>query len=335
MIYIRADMNDVIATGHIMRCIAIAEAAKKIGENVVFLIADAQATMLLQERGLRYIVLDTVWNDMESELITIEKVIRDEGIETLLVDSYQVTAGYLKRLSELVKVAYIDDLNVFNYPVDILICYATYWKKFDYSRNSEKTKLFLGTKYTPLRQEFCNCKKRKIKPQVENLLLFSGGSDYYNALELILGEINIDKYSRIDVICGIYNENYVLLKEKYKEKQNINIFKSVQNVKDYMMNADMVITAGGTTLYELCAVGTPAISYSLADNQLENVKGFQEDELIDWAGDVRFDNVAQNVNRYLEKYHYNQKLRQKRSMEMQKKVDGKGAERIVEILKAQ
>ena len=51
MIYIRADMNGVIATGHVMRCLAVADAARDMGEETTFLLADGEATALLEKRG--------------------------------------------------------------------------------------------------------------------------------------------------------------------------------------------------------------------------------------------------------------------------------------------
>ena len=99
-----------------------------------------------------------------------------------------------------------------------------------------------------------------------------------------------------------------------------------------MREADLAVSAGGTTLYELCAVGTPAISYAIADNQLENVKKFEEDRLIAYAGDIRKDHVIDHIIDYLKIYDLNWQIRQERSLKVQKLVDGKGALRIANAL---
>ena len=122
MIYIRTDMNSVIATGHMMRCLAVADAAGSMGEETTFLLADAEAADLLEKRGYRYIVLNTDWKDMEGELPALRKVIGERGIHTLLIDSYRVTEKYLAELEKLVRTVYIDDVNAFHYPVSALIC---------------------------------------------------------------------------------------------------------------------------------------------------------------------------------------------------------------------
>ena len=115
MLYIRTDMNDKIATGHLMRCLSIADVAKQYGEDTVFLLADEQAVEILRSRGHQFIVLHTKWNDMDSELQVIENVISERKIDKILIDSYQVTENYLKRLTDRVTTFYIDDLNAFIY----------------------------------------------------------------------------------------------------------------------------------------------------------------------------------------------------------------------------
>ena len=95
----------------------------------------------------------------------------------------------------------------------------------------------------------------------------------------------------------------------------------------------MAVSAGGTTLYELCAVGTPTVSYSFVDNQLDNVKQFADDKLIRYAGDVRYDSVYDNICNILEEDYAEQKNRQVISKKMQAMIDGFGATRIVERIK--
>lgn len=332
MLYIRVDMNDVIATGHVMRCLAIADAARTIGENTAFLLADEQAVSVLEKRGYPYIVLHTLWNEMDSELAVMEKIIEQNAIKRMLVDTYQVTEHYLEKLSAMVEVIYLDDLNTFVYPVHGIICYANYWEKFRYKERYKNINLYLGTEYAPLRGVFSQCEKKEIKPQVECLLILSGGTDKYHILEQILRQINRKMYQQIDVICGMYYLEYEELVDKYAEEKNVCIHRAVNDMERYMKAADLVISAGGTTLYELCACGTPTISFVVADNQLENVGKFQEDGLIDCAGDVRKENVPEKLVNYLKEYHCNQKLRQERSVKMQTLIDGKGALRIAEIL---
>lgn len=332
MLYIRVDMNDRIATGHMMRCLAIADAAAAQGENTTFILADDQAVELIKQRGHSSVVLDSQWDNMVGELPALHKVIEEYSIKRLLIDSYQITEEYLEELREYLEIFYIDDINAFHYPVDALICYANYWKKFQYRENYKDIKCYLGPRYMPLQKTFFGCEKKYIKPKVQRLLLLSGGTDPYDVLKRILERMDLGKYQRIDVICGVYYHKYLTLCQAYAEYENVMIYRGVHNMDHYMKKADLAVSAGGTTLYELCAVGTPAISYAIADNQLENVRKFEEDDLIAYAGDIRKDNVVERIIDYLELYDLDQKARQERSLKMQKLVDGKGALRIANVL---
>lgn len=332
MLYIRADMNEQIATGHIMRCISIADALTVAGEAVTFLLADEQAVDLLKQRGYDAIVLHTDWNHMEEELPALSRIIEKNKIKKILIDSYQVTPTYLSEVSRMVTTFYIDDLNKFDYPVNAVICYANYYKKFHYKTNNRKTEYLLGTKYVPLKKSFWNCKPKNISPKAKNILILTGGSDPYNVSGRLLNAMNKDEFKDIDVICGRYNTNYSALTEMYRQYKNVKFHRAINNIEEYMQKADIAISAGGTTLYELCACGTPTISYAFVNNQLDNVRQFEEDGLIDYAGDARIDDIAENVNQYLKKYKDDWQLREKKSEKMQEMVDGKGAMRLAEAL---
>lgn len=332
MLYMRVDMNNRIGTGQMMRCLSIADAARTLGEQTTFILADNQAKSLIRRRGHRTIVLRTPWDDKQTELPVLLKVIREHGIRRILVDSYQVTPVFLGGLRKYTEIYYIDDLNAFRYPVDGLICYANYWEKLRHQENYENVKLCLGTQYTPLRDMFSSCGSKEIKAGVESLLLLSGGSDPYDVLEGILREIHRERYRRINVICGIYYSKYNQLCKKYKKHENVRIYRGIPDIASYMQEADLAISAGGTTLYELCAMGTPAISYSFTDNQIASLEKFNEDGLISYAGDMRKDEVIEHIAGYLEYYGQNQAVRKERSLRMQDFVDGKGALRVAQTL---
>lgn len=325
------DMNQTIATGHVMRCLSIAEAARDNGVDAVFILADIQAEELIQSKQFRTIVLNSTWNDLEKELPNLLDLIAKENIETLLVDSYYVTEKYLATLNLVTSVAYIDDLNSFHYPVDTLIAYANYWKKMNYEENYPDTKLLLGCSYVPLRKEFQNLPPKLIRANVENLLILTGGSDNLGISENILDHLRLGQYRNINVICGRYFEQFDYLKAKYSSCKNVHLHKAVDNIIDYMLDADVAISAGGTTLYELCATGTPTITYSFADNQLDNVRQFAEDGIMRYAGDIRYDKVYENMQTVVESYQ-EKSYRNQISTQMKKLIDGQGAARVINQL---
>ena len=176
MIGFRVDSNEIIATGHFMRCKVIASELKSLGQSVLFVSADKTGYELARHHGFPAIVLDTIWNDLETELEQLIEVIRTYSIEKLVVDSYQVTYKYLDTLNSEVPVIYIDDLNAFSYPVRVLVNYNMYAHDLPYidMYHGTQTKLLLGLNYLPLRPEFQGV-AREDRHEVSNILISTGG----------------------------------------------------------------------------------------------------------------------------------------------------------------
>ena len=331
-IYIRVDMNPVIATGHVMRCLSIADEISRLGGKVIFITADEYPIEVIHGRGYETLVLNSDWRKMEEELPQLLDWIEEYSIKKLLVDTYQVTGSYLQKLKEVIQVFYLDDLDAFSYPVDGLICYANYYNTFSYGNEKGKEGYYLGMEYVPLRKAFQNAEPKVICDRIRKVLLLSGGSDSCGIIERMV-EVFKDKANMtLITVCGRFYEGYEALKEKYAKYPNLVFYQNVSNLEEYMKAVDLAISAGGTTLYELCALGTPAISYSFADNQLFNVKQFEKDALIDYAGDVRNEDIFANAVLLYEKYDKDVTLRKERSVKMQQMVDGRGARRIAQIL---
>ncbi|MBQ8878073.1 MAG: hypothetical protein IJ029_05040, partial [Lachnospiraceae bacterium] len=72
-----------------------------------------------------------------------------------------------------------------------------------------------------------------------------------------------------------------------KEYSFIKPYENITDMAALMSTCDLAVSAAGTTLYELCALGVPAISFTMADNQLVAAKAFDEAGAIPCAGDIR------------------------------------------------
>ena len=331
---IRTDANEIVATGHVMRCLAVADALWETGEKPVFIAADDAPKSLVLSRGYEFISLGTDWRNLEDEIGQTRDAIKKYRIGAMLVDSYYVTRTYLENLQSMVPVMYMDDLGKDVYGIDALVCYANFWQKFEYEKKYKNTKLCLGTGYAPLKKEFSLCGEKEIKEIPRNLLLLSGGTDPYHALDRILKGVPLERWQRIDVVCGKYNEDYVKLRHEYAAQKRIVLHQNVTNIANFMQDADIAVSAGGVTLYELCAMGTPTVSYAFADNQIDNVVQFAEDGLIEYAGDIRESGVVVEVRDILTGSYIKKEERMRRSQKMQATVDGKGSGRIADVLKS-
>lgn len=338
MIYFRVDANEEIAMGHVMRCLSIADALKKFGEDSTFITADNKSDFLIMNRGYPSICLHSEWNCMDNEIYKLLEVIKAKKIRFLIIDSYYVTRGYMEKLSNNVKIAYIDDMGFDWYICDLLVNYSIYAKDIFYEKIYPQTKLVLGCSYVPLREQFMEVSKKKIKNEIRCILVLTGGADSNNFAYKFISYLNRTKRltgMNVNIICGNLNKNRKILESLIDDIENIKIFYNVEDIAVHMMQADIVISAGGSTLYELCACGTPAISYSFADNQVNNVRYFDKINLIPCAGDIRngaeplMNRIVSLLEGKMSSVHYRREI----SKRMQLKIDGKGSERLAEVLR--
>lgn len=317
-----------------MRCLSIAKAFLLHGQDSLFVIADEKSKALIESNGFQTICLDIIWTDLESELQILINVIRERQPEIILVDNYFATGNYLKTISQECRVAYIDDMNLERYDVDAIINYNIYAAVYDYSWYiGTKTKLILHPQYAPLRDEFKGCPKHEIK-NVSDVLISAGGADPEKITEKLIRDV-CPEYTNIvfHFIVGALNPGIADIKKLAADKMNAVLHINEKHMSDLMKNCDIAISAAGTTLYELCATGTPTITYTLADNQIIAAEQFDKQGIILSAGDCRNDNeFEKRLILLLKKMINDEPLRRKLSEKMQTLVDGNGADRIAKIL---
>ena len=337
MVYIRIDVNRQIGMGHLMRCLSIADALQSLGESVTFITADRKGQEILEKRGYSMICLNSTWDVPELELETLVRFLQENPANYMIVDKYEVTEAYLKKVKEVVRVVYIDDLNQFIYPCDCLICYANYSEKFEYPKRYKNTKLLLGTSYAPLRKEYSNQKEKIINSYGKRIVFLSGGADNYGVTMAFLQELlrqDVLQNYEIKIICGAFHKDILQLQELEQEYENIEILIQINDMWNYMQWADIAVSAGGTTLYELSACGTPFITYAIAENQFDNVKWFEKENQTFYAGDMRTE-IEEKMRKLvceLNRLRDDKKRREEISKSLQRKVDGKGSLRIAKAL---
>ncbi len=335
-IFIRVDANRYIGTGHMIRCISLADACLSRGFDVLFVVADHDGDYLLDHGRVEVNCINSNWSEMDEEIGILSELIKKNKPCILIVDSYGVTQKYFEAISALVSVVYIDDLNSDTWNVDYLINYNIFSDVFDYSTyNTTRTKLILGSIYAPLRREFLNLPKHSIKSNVTDILLSMGGADPNRVTELFLENIcPIFEKISFHLVVGALNPR--LDKIKALAGENVFLHINEQNMSNLMLSCDIAVAAAGSTLYELCACGTPTIAYSLADNQMIAVEEFARKGIMLSAGDSRINSsFIRNISDNIELLVNNQSLRYSKSNKMHSIVDGNGASRIVDILIAE
>lgn len=364
MVVIRADANSKIGMGHVMRCLSVADALLKRGEEVLFVTADDTPVSLLIKKGIPYRVLHTDYADMEAELpglLCILQELTQRADIAILVDSYYVTEKYLAVLKKRMTTIYMDDIYAFSYPVDMLINYNIYGEEMGYEKDAAfaDTKLLLGTKYVPLREEFSQAAEYESLKDVSQtagyeplwevasrtagqaadggILITTGGSDSFNlAGQLLMEAMKYDalKEKEYHVVSGSLNPHIGELQALAQKHENIHIHCNVTNMAELMARSEIALSAGGSTLYELCAMGVPTIAFSFAENQERLVQTFARRGIVLYGGNYRTEGsgMVQQTIAGLQKLCGDETLKTEYRRKALHLVDGRGAERIAEAL---
>lgn len=342
MIYIRTDANEIVATGHVMRCLTIADELRRRSLDVRFVVSDEESTKLIVEAGYDCCVLNTDWrhlstNDELSKMRDLLKKQRERPV--LLVDSYYVDNHYFCELGKYAQTVVIDDLFEEVYCADIVINYSICHTLFPYHEAycGRKTELLLGPGYMPLREQFQNVVYRRLELSdgITKVMLICGGGDMYNILADILqyGIKNqlLDAYEW-HVVAGKYNPNIGQLKEIQREKSNVFLHENVTNMAELMTGMDIVVSAASTVLYECCAIGVPTVFFCMAGNQEYDTVCFSREGWMLYAGDIRLERipVIKAIFKQLTYLRTNPAARAEIHRRLTTIVDGQGAKRIVD-----
>ena len=313
-----------VGFGHITRCASLYEAFEERGITPEFIInGDNTIEELLGNKKYK------IFNWFERENETLDLI---NGVEVVIVDSYLANYKFYKKVSELVKFpVYVDDFKRLDYPVGIVINGAIHAEDLGYPEREGTTHL-LGIKYCPLKKEFWDVPKKIIKENIESIMVTFGGNDHANMTLQIL-KLLVAHYPDISkkIIVGRGFTNIGQIESVADNKTEIIFCPGAEEMKKVMIESDVCISAAGQTLYELARIGIPTIAIATADNQLNNIIGWQKEGFIEYAGSFRERETLDNIQRSI-KILENKDKRVKKAKIGIKPVDGMGSKRIVEVI---
>lgn len=338
MVVFRTDANTDIGEGHVMRCIAVAKELLRLGKGAVFITADECPCELLNREGLAHIVLNTDWTRMDEETEKLLSLFREIKVDCMLVDSYSASPEYLKSFKGEVKTAYMDDFGLRVYPADIVINYNAYCGSIPYERmyQNSSSKLLLGARYAPLREEFRSPKPKIVSDQINSMMITTGSTDPYHVTGKLIEQISADRLFdgiNVHLVAGRYYTNTTELRNFSRLYPHIIIHENVASMAELMHSCDIAVSASGSTVYELCACGIPSVIFSFADNQAQIREYFGSRGAMIDCGDIRYlgescvDKIICGIKKLGSKDE-----RDRRCMDMTNIIDGRGAERLAACL---
>jgi UDP-2,4-diacetamido-2,4,6-trideoxy-beta-L-altropyranose hydrolase len=296
---IRVDSSCEIGLGHLMRCLCLADyLAANASYKITFICRnfpgnlsslvlrnghDLRLLNIQDEHALQFVSLSGTHDgnrlSIDDDRKKTIEVIKELGqVDLLLVDSYALDHVWEKRLGVAVKkIMVIDDLANRKHHCDFLLDQNFFFEPLLRYKNKVPSycKLLLGPKFALLREEFSNSRK-VMKPRIgklNNILVTMGGSDP-NSLAMKVVKILLEykkstiKPFNIRVILGPSDKNAGKMGSYFNE-YDIDIIQSSSKISEHFLWADLCIGTSGSTNWERCALGLPAIVIMDGDNERE------------------------------------------------------------------
>lgn len=335
---VRADAGGEKGAGHLMRCLALGQAWQDAGGRVIF-ITSSQSKGLrqrLREEGFDIHQLASPyphtgdWGDTKS-------ILADHPDAWVVLDGYHFDEIYQKQVKDTGhKLLVIDDIgHLKHYYADILLNQSPHAKRLSYPVEPG-TRLLLGTRYALLNREFLAWKdwRRDVHEIARRVLVTLGGSDPDNNTLKVIEALQDVALPGLEasIVVGATNPNAAVLKSAIRQSRlPVSLIYDARNMPELMAWADVAVSAGGTTVWELAFMGVPNIVMITAENQCLNSNYLEESGIalvLGWHGGLNRSDITGKLLPLLK----NDNKRAEMSRKGRQLVDGKGGERVISIM---
>ncbi|MBD3257709.1 UDP-2,4-diacetamido-2,4,6-trideoxy-beta-L-altropyranose hydrolase [candidate division GN15 bacterium] len=351
---IRADASILIGTGHVMRCLTLADFLRSEGAEVRFVSRALPGSLEheIEARGFAVSVLRTpgetyghnsdpddyaAWLGVGQETDaneTIDILAGNGAWDWLVVDHYGIDHRWQTTVRPYVgQVFVIDDLANRRHECDALLdANFTYRAPARYAQLvPDRCRMLLGPAYSLLRDEFRNARAMLSRGngKLERILIFFGGVDRPNlTVPAVRGAVTgASADVAIEVIAGANNPHWDELSAECAKCEQVSLFRQVDDMARRMADADLAIGAGGTTTWERCALGLPALIAAVAENQEaigQEAERYGVAKYLGHASSLTVDDIARNVRQLVEEPERLTRM-SRAALEL---VDGRGVERV-------
>ncbi len=355
----RVDASLQMGTGHVMRCLTLAQALRGRGATCRFVCREHPGHLIQSIRGLGFEVmalplgskssnldgdnadqlthapwLGATWRSDAAQTI---QALGEDRPDWVVVDHYALDARWESELRPYCgKIMVIDDLADRNHDCDLLLdqnLVADRDHRYDGRLPSSCARL-LGPSYALLQPQYAELHPRtppRVGP-VQRILVFFGGVDQYNltgraiSAFLALNQPDIT----VDVVLRGSNPHADDVHHQVQGHDNIILYDSLPSLAPLMVKADLAIGASGATSWERCCLGLPSLVVTLADNQQPIAAELDRQGLVHGLGDQASITVS-TLTQALQNALVNDALGDW-SNRCRELVDGHGTERVAAIL---
>ncbi len=338
-LYIRADASPGMGIGHVMRCLALSQAWQDRGGSVCFISCglDPKLDKKLLAMNIRLCPVESAWPNPEDLTQTIAYLpspnrSHDTPPSWVVLDGYHFDERFQAGIHAAGhNVLVIDDANhQESYQADILVNQNLWGNRYPYNV-SQGCRILAGSRYVMLRREFSHPPfPPKSGTGNLNIIVTMGGTDPSQATPKILSALlSLNRPElKIKVVIGPSASNQAAIK-RIISPGNQNVELVTDPAMDELMTwADLALTAGGSTCWELCAMAVPFMVFPVADNQIDIAQSLEHRIGTVNAGppdQLSANDLTGLIARFLD----DAKLQASLSIQGRDLIDGKGAMRIV------
>lgn len=335
---IRADASDSIGSGHVMRCLCLADELRSRGASVTVLgRAMAHLVALVRAHGHAFVAAEHGGDDEAIDAQVSAEVFA--GTDWVVVDHYRLGETWERNLRKLTgaRLMAIDDL-LRLHDADVLLdqnFHALPDARYAASVPGRCVRL-LGPRYALLRPEFAAARAnvQARDGEVRRLLVFLGGADADNLTGLALNALVAlgRKGLAVDVVIGASHPAIEAVRFLCAAMEQAQCHVQTSDMATLLARADLAIGAGGSATWERCALGVPALALCAADNQKELLFQGSRAGFLYFAEDAAGD--AGSLSIHLRALLDNPGLRHHISRTAMDLVDGRGVQRVADRLLA-
>ena len=335
ILLVRADATIISGTGHVMRCLALAQAWQHSGGKVVFAMQRSTPAVLerLKSEDIQVVHLQADDN-LQPDAAQVISLAREQAASWVVVDGYQFDWEYQAALAcDGLKVLLVDDLGrEGHYMADLVLNQNAHAQELSYRDREHHTRLLLGPRYAMLRSQFASWGGwlRAIPAEGRRVLVTMGGSDPDNFTLTVLEALQVVDVEdlEVQVAAGGSNPHLQALESAVGQARHpTRLVTNAENMPELMAWADVAISAAGTTCWEMCCLGLPSLTVDLAANQLPVAQRLDQVGVTRHIGSSR-NCPTEKVARDLMWLLTAEEVRCQMSRRGRELVDGKGASRV-------
>jgi spore coat polysaccharide biosynthesis predicted glycosyltransferase SpsG len=256
----------------------------------------------------------------------------------LIVDGYQFGAAYHQTVSGggWRMLALDDEGRVGRYEADIVLNQNLHASESLYANRAAHTRLLLGPEYALIQRSFFKWRGlgRGNPPIARRILVTMGGGDLGNVTRKAVEALLMTNIEGMEarVALGVANPNYdSVMKAALRGGPSIRVETDIRDMGEAMAWADIAITAGGSSIYELSFLGTPFIMITTADNQKPVERAIMRlgaGLCLGWHGNVPPERISEAIRTAA----FSQTARGTLIGRISELVDGLGAVRVAQAM---